>query len=39
MGIKVENNNYIQNIQEKSNKTIEKSEMSSNIYINIFVIF
>ena len=39
MGIKVENNNSIQNILEKSNKTIEKSEKDSNDLKIFLVIF
>ena len=39
MKIKGENSNYIQNIQEKLNETIGKSEMSSNIFIKFLVIF
>ena len=31
--------NYIQNIKEKFKETIEKSEMTSNIFIKFLVIF
>ena len=39
MEIREKNSNYIQNNQEKLSKTIEKSEMNSNIFIKFLVIF
>ena len=39
MEIRKKNINYIQINQEKLSKTIEKSEMDPNIFINFLVIF
>ena len=39
IGIREKNINYVQINQEKSEDTIEKSEMISNIFINFLVIF
>ena len=39
MEIREQNSNYIQINQEKISKTIEKSEMNSNIFIKFLVLF
>ena len=39
MKIRDKNVNYVKISQEKISKTIEKSEMSLNIFINFLVIF